>query len=204
MLHPRVPALLVFAWLVLGPTPDFAHAQDAVIQTKPVVQAKPQGQRNYVNLRAGVTAAETSSGRRPNICLEVAPLAQLSVETCGTGNGFLHEDPEPEMAHFRAHWRLSEYEWNDAWLYPRIGGGFAELQVGADKPGFHFTSAPDGIETAGPEVLASVQLVYGLGAGFEMIGEMHLGAAYMAHAPKLALPMAANQPFGGFTLGIGF
>jgi hypothetical protein len=194
-----LPAML--ALTVLWPSPSLAD--DLVIDAKPAISAQEKV-RNYMNLRAGAVAAHTSSGRRPNICLEASPIAPLALETCGTGNGFLHEDPEPEMAHFRGHWRLADWRWNDAWIHPRIGAGFAEIQMGADESGFHFTSAPNGVETAGPEALASVQMVYGIPAGFEMIAELHAGAAYFEHAAKLSTPMAKTQPFGGFTVGVGW
>src|SRR5688572_20839534 len=57
---------------------------------------------NRVNLRVGASSA----AERAEICFEAAPLPWLAVEGCGTGAGFLHQDPDPEMAHFRVKARL--------------------------------------------------------------------------------------------------
>lgn len=198
MLNRFALVFLCLPWLPLR-----ADAAEVVIETAPVIQTR-EAVRNYVNLRAGAVASQTASGKRPNICLEVAPLARLAFESCGTGNGFLHTDPEPEMAHFRGHWSLADWRWNKAWLRPRVGAGFAELQMGADQPGFHFGNAGGGVETAGPEALASMQMVVGMGAGFEMVSELHAGAAYLTHAPELSSRQPATQPFGGLTLGLGW
>lgn len=181
-----------------------AHAQSVEIQTEKPLLPPDKELRTYVNIRAGAVAAQTGSGRRPNICLEASPWAPLSVETCGTGSGFIHDDPAPEMAHFRAHFRLAEWRAGKARLRPRIGAGMAELQTGKDAPGFRFADAGGGISTAGPETLGSLQVVHPAGGGFELVAEAHMGAAYLAHAPALTPRFDATQPFGGVTVGIGF
>ncbi|MFY0576584.1 hypothetical protein ACN28S_21605 [Cystobacter fuscus] len=44
----------------------------------------------------------------------------LSIEGCGTGAGFLHHNPEPEIAHFRswlklASWKTGRAGYSRAW-----------------------------------------------------------------------------------------
>jgi hypothetical protein len=58
----------------------WASATEATSQTQ---EAAPV--RDYVNLRAGVS----TGSRRLEMCLEISPLAPLSVEACGTGSEFL-------------------------------------------------------------------------------------------------------------------
>jgi hypothetical protein len=193
--------LYLFGFLVLSASP--ARGEEVVIETKPVFSTTTPV-RNYVNLRAGAVASQSASGKHPDICLEVSPLSRLALESCGTGSGFLHTDNEPELAHFRGHWSLADWRWDKAWIHPRVGAGFAELQMGPDKPGFHFGDAGGGIETAGPEALGSLQMLYGMPAGFEMVAEVHAGAAYLAYAPELTIAQPTTQPFGGFTLGVGW
>jgi hypothetical protein len=158
--------------------------------------------RNWGNLRAGASSANENG--RPEICLEVAPLARLSIEACGTGSGFLHDDPDPEMATFMAKWRL--FSWNrwGLWFEPQIGLGFAELQLDADAPGFQFGGVgPDGVSTAGPAAGAYLRVLYPLGQ-VELVGTLHLTAAYLEHAPDLVRPRSRFLPGVMVTVGVGF
>jgi hypothetical protein len=133
--------------------------------------------RNYANMRIG----PSSSSSRPQLCLEVSPIDLIGLEACGTGSGFLHKDPAPEIAHFRTKVKLATWKTEIGWVQPRIGLGFAELQIGEDASGFDFGgTGPTGVETAGPE----------------------LGA--FSHAPRLLNPQPALQPSVSFTLGFGF
>lgn len=157
--------------------------------------------RDYINLRAG---ASTSS-RRPEICMEVSPIERMAIEACGTGSGFLHRDPEPEIAHFRAKLNLDGWGTRVGFLHPQLFVGFAELQIGEDDEGFHFAGVgPRGVETAGPEVGAGFRALYPVGAGFELVGSLNLSLSYFAHAGGLVLPRAPLQPALSFTLGAGF
>jgi hypothetical protein len=157
--------------------------------------------RNYANLRIG---ASTSS-HHPALCLEVAPLDMLSFEGCGTGAGFLHQEPEPELAHFRSWLKLTSWKTELGWLQPRIGAGFAELQVGEDSSGFSFSGVgPTGVETAGPEVGASLRLLVPLPGGTELVGEVGMSAAWLRYAPRLVRPQSSFQPSASFSLGVGF
>ncbi len=137
--------------------------------------------------------------------MEVAPAPQVGIEACGTGAGFLHHDPEPEIAHFRANWRLASLRSALGWLSPGLSFGFAELQIGEDGSGFDFSGSGDtGVETAGPEAGASLRSLTPVYGGFELISEVRVGLAYFPHAGELARPQAQVQPTGSFTLGFGF
>ncbi|HEX8440004.1 hypothetical protein [Archangium sp.] len=163
--------------------------------------ARDVAPRNYGNLRIGAS----SSSRRPALCLELSPFELLSFEGCGTGSGFLHQDPEPELAHFRSWLKLASWKTELGWLQPRLGIGFAELQVGQDGTGFHFSGVgPSGVETAGPEVGASLRMLFPVVGGVELVGEVGLSAAWLHYAPQLALPQSSFQPSASLSLGVGF
>ncbi|MBI3185124.1 MAG: hypothetical protein HYZ28_23555 [Myxococcales bacterium] len=157
--------------------------------------------RNYVNFRLGPSSASS----RPELCLEVSPIELVGAEACGTGSGFLHHEPDPEIAHFRAKVTLASWKTEIGWVQPRVGFGFAELQIGEDAPGFFFGSAgPTGVETAGPELGASIRTLLPVWGGFELLGELNLAAAYFPHAQELVQPQSTLQPTVSFTLGFGF
>jgi hypothetical protein len=180
-------------------------ASPAFGQAASVSQVEPQADtpRNYLNLRLGVSTA-TQNGR-PEMCLEVSPLERLSIEGCGTGSGFLHSDPRPELGHFRAKLGLGGWRAGPAHLMAHAGLGFAELQVGEDGPGFQFTGVgPNGVETAGPEATVSLRALLPIKVGVELVGELAVGSAYLPHAPELIRPAAVWLPFAGFSLGVGF
>jgi hypothetical protein len=189
-----LPRLMV-AFVVLGG--GLAGAQVAG-----TVEAEHEvAPRNYGNFRVG----GSTSARRPSLCLELSPVEMLSVEGCGTGSGFLHHDPEPEIAHFRAHFRLTSWKTDFGWFQPRLSAGFAELQVGEDGSGFHFNGiGPSGVETAGPEVGASLRALFPMSSGFELVGELGLNMAYFRYAPQLLRPQSSWQPGASLSLGIGF
>jgi hypothetical protein len=158
-----------------------------------------------VNLRIGAAASSEVSTDRPTICLEGAPLRRLSLEMCGTGSGFLHRDPTPQLMHTRANWVLHEWQSAGIWVRPRLGAGFAELQIGEDSPGFHFFGTdPQGVETSGPEAHFSLQFLYPMGQGLNIVSEMHAGMAYLHFAPNLVYAMNRHQPYAGLTFGFGW
>jgi hypothetical protein len=157
--------------------------------------------RNYGNLRIG---ASTSS-RNLTLCLELSPLEMLSIEGCGTGSGFLHHHPEPEIAHFRSWLKLTSWKTGSGWLQPRLGIGFAELQVGNDGGGFHFSGVgARGVETAGPEIGASLRLLLPTMGGVEFVGDVGVSGAYFHYAPRLTAPQSSFQPGASLSLGLGF
>lgn len=185
------PALLA---AVLGSTLSAAQ---------PVSLFKESGTapRHYGNFRIGAGSASA----RAELCLEVSPIELLSAEACGTGSGFLHRDPAPEIAHFRAKLKLMSWETKVGFLQPRLAVGFAELQVGEDGAGFDFAgTGATGLETAGPEVGLALRCLTPVVAGFELVSELNFSTAIFAHAPRLLRPMAVVQPTLSVSIGFGF
>ncbi len=183
--------------LVVGLSGSLASAQ-------PVSIFKEQGTapRNFVNARIG---AQSSNPAHPEICAEFAPLELVSVEGCGTGNGFLFKGPDPDLAHFRANVKLMSWETTIGFVQPRLALGFAELQVGEDASGFDFTgTGPMGTETAGPEAGLSLRVLTPVVGGLELVTELHASVAVFAQAPRLVRPQAVAQPTLGLSLGFGF
>lgn len=158
---------------------------------------------NRINLRLG--AATSDSTGRPTICLDVRVVAGLGVESCGTGQGVIHDQTGSELAHFRATWSLVERTTATGTGRIRGGLGFAELQVGVDRAGFQFDE-PD-IErgsVAGPEASVQGQWLVPLAAGVEMVASATIGAAVFANADKLVTPQSNVQPFVSFEVGLGW
>lgn len=196
---------LAFFLAVSLAIPAIVWAESIALDTAGRPASARQEPRNYLNFRLGPATFGGAIQERPALCLEIAPLALASLEACGNGSGFLHQDPIPELAHFRSLWRVASWAAGDWHIRSRLGFGFAELQVGRDTPGFHFSGVDAAQqETSGPEGVASLQAVYALGAGFDFVGEAHAGGAYLPHAPRLVRPMAATQTFAGLTLGVGW
>jgi hypothetical protein len=192
----RIDSRAALAGLALMAGPAWAAEPVGVSDT-----ARELAPRNYGNLRIGAS----SSSRRPALCLELSPLEFLSIEGCGTGSGFLHHDPEPEIAHFRSWLKLTSWKAGPGWLQPRLGVGFAEMQIGEDGSGFQFSGVgPDGVATAGPEAGASLRLLLPTVGGVELVGEVGMSAAYFHYAPLLRVPQSAFQPSASFSLGVGF
>ncbi len=165
--------------------------------------AEGETSRRHVNFRVG--AASTDTVRRPTLCLELSPLAKLSIEGCGTGSGFLHQETGQEMAHFRAKWIAHQRPLGSGVLRLQPGIGFAELEVAADDSGFSFSDvSAQGASTAGPEVSASATWLSPISGRFEFIASATAGFAYFSHAPDLIDPQRAEQLFASFEVGIGF
>src|SRR5689334_3272930 len=120
---------------------------------------------NRINLRVG--AATTDRNGRPTICLDARIYAGFGIESCGTGQAVLHDDPGREMAHFRGTWTLLTRHTDRGTARLRAGAGFAELQVGVDHPGFRFGS-PDPADRgsiSGPEGVVQGQWLLPLARG---------------------------------------
>lgn len=173
-------------------------------EAEPGTSAPGEATPNRLNLRLG--GATTDSTGRPTICLDVAIIAGLGIESCGTGQGVIHDEPGTEMAHFRATWSVIERITERGVGRLRAGVGFAELQVGVDHPGFSF-GAPDPIErgsVAGPEAVVQGQWLVPLRGGVEAIASFTAGLAAFANADKLVEPKPNLQPFASVELGIGW
>ncbi len=168
--------------------------------------AEDEAPRTYVSFRVGASTSAT----RPHLCLGVSPLEMVALEGCGTGGGFLHSEPGTDITHFRGKVRLASVEVDagdgtSAWVEPWLGVGFAELEVGADTPGFSFEGASPGrVSTAGPDVGASLRGTVPLAAGFEVVGEVGVGLAFFAYAPLLVVPQDPLQPQASVNLGLGW
>lgn len=169
--------------------------------TSPVEHAETP--RNYLNLRLGSSSATAESGH-PDICAETTPLRQLSLEACGTGSGILHETGS-DLMHLRLKWNVLGWNLGSLTLEPNLGVGMAELQVASDQPGFRFAdTGTNRTETAGAEGVLQLRALYPVEGGFELIGAVEAGAAYLPHAGELLTPKPELLPFAGVSLGFGF
>lgn len=198
----RPPSLLP-ALALLALTPGLAGAGEPPGEVHAKSEPAPTP-RDYINLRVGGSTA--NANRRPELCLEISPVAFLSVEGCGTGSGFLHGDPEPEVAHFRAKLRLVSFD-SEKWgtLQPFLAGGMAEAQVGEDDPGFQFSGTDARhVSTAGPELGAGLRYLRPLTSGLELVGDFNLGMAWLPHGPELVKPQDTWLPSASLTFGVGF
>ena len=181
-------------------------AADARAERSITEQGEAEGEqeiRNFANLRGGMNTFNPVN--RPEVCLDVAPTSVFSLESCGTGNGIWHNDPSPQLTHFRGKMRLGAYK-AKPFLFQTYGHlGFAELQEGVDDPGFQFFSAGDRrVETAGPELGLSGRALYPISGAGELIAELSMSVAYLPHAGEMVTPRARTQPSLSLTLGVGF
>ncbi len=164
----------------------------------------PPSAENRINMRIG--GATSDDNGRPTICLDVRIISGFGVESCGTGQQIIHNDPGREMAHFRGTWTVLAKATTHGTGKLRVGGGFAEMQVGEDHPGFHFGD-PDSTDhgsVAGPEAVAQAQWLVPIGKGVEVVTSLTAGLAYFASADKLVIPQDHVQPFVSFEAGVGW
>jgi hypothetical protein len=191
------------AWLVcVGlALPAHAHADDGT--STQAVKARPLAGRPVLDLRVG---ASTNTGPHPQICLEGYPLASVSLEACGTGAGFLHQDDAPDMAHFRGRWTALRGARGATDAALLVGAGFAEIQSTADKPGFRFGEAvePNQVEAAGPEASVSAKARFWMHERTYIVADVNAGAAYIPGAPTVIGEGGPVVPFGQVTVGLGF
>ena len=186
-------------FLLLYPLAVFADPP-ASLPSSEEAEAAP---RHYGNLRVGASSA--TQNNRPELCIEVAPLSYLSFESCGTGSGFLHQDPAPELAHFRTKVKVAEVRVGKVWVQPQLLAGFAELQIGEDIPGFNFRgTGASGVSTAGAEAGASLRTLFPSKGGIEFVTEVSAAAAWLPHAEQLNLPQNKVQPSLSISFGVGF
>jgi len=150
--------------------------------------------------------AGTTDLHHPTVCAEVAPVAWLSVEGCGTGSGFLHHGDQPDMAHFRARAASKTWRRGRSEVDARLGLGFAEIQSTADQAGFLFGEArtADPIEAAGPELSASAHGRWWLDQAFYATADLNVGAAHIPAAPDVMGRGGPVVPFASATFGFGF
>jgi hypothetical protein len=184
--------LLVARTAIAQPAEDGSSTGEAA---QPVV--------NRFNLRLGGASSDTTG--RPTICVDVSIVRGFGVESCGTGQGIIHDEPGAELAHFRATYSLLSHAWRKGTARVRGGIGWAELQVGVDHPGFRFGS-PD-IErgsVAGPEASVQAQWLTPVARGVDAIASLTAGASVFADADQLVVPKSNVQPFVSVELGLGW
>jgi hypothetical protein len=163
--------------------------------------------QQHINFRMGASSATTNG--QPTLCLEGGlpdRLPNLSVETCGTGTGFVHQQAGIDVLHMRGKHALFERNIGISQFSTSIGAGFAEIQVSNDELGFQFTEARNGIETSGPEISGSAQWLIPLSSTgqSELILDANAGAAYFEHGPSLTLPQPKLFPFVEISAGFGW
>ena len=158
---------------------------------------------NRVNVRLGKSSSDTDG--RPSICVDVRVFWRFGVETCGTGQGIIHEDPGQEMMHVRANYTIADRSLWKGTLNARGGVGFAELQIGPDDPGFAFGhAATNGNSTAGPEAAFSAQWLLPLYKKIDFVMTATAGLAYFTGAPELSITKTELQGFASLEAGIGW
>lgn len=158
--------------------------------------------KHRINLRAGLASSDDVG--RPAICLEVVTVFAVSVEGCGTGSGILHDEVGRQIAHFRANVPLVRRRAWGGQLALRGGIGFAELEVGTDRPGFDFGEANNVAAVAGPDASFSAQWLRPVGGGVELVANATAGAAWFTGARELVVPQDRLQPYVAFELGVGW
>lgn len=176
-----------------------AAAQPAEPTTEPASDAPPT---HRANLRLGLASSDAVN--RPTVCLEVFALWATSVEGCGTGSGILHDEVGRQMAHFRVNVPVRRDAWFGGWSSVRVGVGFAELEVGPDRPGFDFGDPDQPNSVAGPDAAASVQWLRSLGSGVELVATGTVGVAWFSGAGQLQRPQDQAQPYIAFEIGAGW
>lgn len=188
--------------LLLLPTP--LGGQDFAIGDA-VATSGDQQPQNYINFRAGV--GSNSSASHPIMCLELAAPAVFALEACGSGRGFLYNQPGRELSHFHSKWKIKHFRVERQWLIPELALGFAELEVGHDRPGFRFSRNnlnAQKTSAAGPELATSLKWLQVLPKNFEVLGTLAGGLAWIPAAPVLISTPSMWQPFVGLSLGFGW
>jgi hypothetical protein len=201
----RVPTLAARAALATGALALAAAPARAESESEgPGAGERATPVQNRVNVRIGGATSDDTG--RPSICVDVRIIAGFGVESCGTGQAIIHNDPGREMAHFRGTWTFLTKHTEKGTGKLRAGAGFAELQVGIDHPGFNFGSpdARDRGSVSGPEAVIQGQWLLPLGRGVEAIASLTAGAAAFAKADELVIPQRTVQPFVALELGLGW
>lgn len=181
-------------WVSLGWAQDSVGTVPRPLAGHPVFEA-----------RGGV---DTQFAGHPTLCVEGLPTAWLSLEACGNGSGFVHQDDVADMLHLSA--RLAPVRWTEGrWGVDLLAGaGLAEIQTGRDAPGFRLTRPvePDPVEAAGPELSAAVKARRWLDPGARTFAstELAAGVAMIAGAPDVLGHGGTSVPFASWTVGLGF
>jgi hypothetical protein len=139
-------------------------------------------------------------------CVETLFVGPLSAQVCGSGRGlFLDKhDPAPELTQYRVRLRWARASWGRLWLAPIVQAGMSELRAGTMDAEYLPGRGSSRQLALGPAIGTALQLLWPLGKGLELVGDIHLEAAYIPRAGDLELPQAELQPTLGAALGIGF
>jgi hypothetical protein len=194
--------VLRIALLAVLLAPALAHADDGV-DDGGATPSEHAPIENRVNVRFGKSSIDTDG--RPSICVDVRVFWRFGVETCGTGQAIIHNDPGQEMMHLRANYTIAGRSLWKGTLNARGGVGFAELQIGPDDPGFSFNhAASNGNSTAGPEGALSAQWLLPLYKKVDFVMTATAGLAYFTGAPELSSAKTELQGFASLEAGIGW
>lgn len=158
--------------------------------------------KNRVNLRLG--GASSDENGRPTVCLEVRAIAGLSIEGCGTGSGFLHNEQGRSLTHFRGKWAVDRRVLAGGVMQTQLGLGMTELQVSTDRPGFVVSPEQGGVEAVGPEAMVGLQWLRPIDGGWEFILNANAGLSWIPGAEALIAPQDTLQPFVAFEVGAGW
>jgi hypothetical protein len=140
------------------------------------------------------------------VCIEALFVGPFSAQACGSGRGLLLDkrDATPELTHYRARLRLAQASLGRLWLVPIVQAGMSELRAGAMEAGYLPGRGSSRQLALGPAAGAALQVLFPLGKGLELVGDIHLEAAWIPRADELPGPQEKLQPVLGATLGIGF
>jgi len=170
------------------------------------VVPRPFAGHPVVELRVGVDAAALGSeSPLPTLCGEVTPLDRLSVEACGNGGGVLHNRDVPDMSHYRVRYAAARVRRGAGEASLVVGAGLAEVQSGADAPGFRTGPAVEGqVEAAGAEASAGVKARWWPHPRTYVAFEVGGGVAWIPGAPEVIGAASPAVGFAGVTVGAGF
>ena len=166
------------------------------------LKVAPKENQNHLNFRMGYSSGTTNG--KPTLCIEGVLNRNISIESCGTGYGFVHHSPGIDLVHFRGKWSVLNRNYGNSQILGQLGVGFAEVQVADDALGFHFTGTGSGVETAGPELSSSAQWILSLGRHTELVTDLNAGVATLKHAPELIVPQPQIFPFFELSVGLGW
>ena len=194
----RASILALVSWGLWGFP---AHAEELSDSSRE--ELPESSSRTYVNARMGL--ASSNENGMPEVCMEGAPLAFLSIEACGTGAQLWHNRPQPEMSHYRLKGRVFSLGMRGFWLQGFVGAGMAELSVGADDAGFAVRGvSQERASTAGAELSLSTRAMVPLQHGLELLADVGFAGAYLPHAGELSNPRSTFQPSFALSVGVGF
>ena len=168
-----------------------------------------EGEKDEVPAQVFGFSAGASQSREAltfTVAVETLFVGPFSAQISGSGRGlFLDKrDPVPELTHYRARLRLAYAPLGRLWLVPIVQVGMTELRAGTQGAGYLPGRGSSSQRALGPGAGVALQILWPLGRGFELVGDIHLEAAWIPGAGDLLLPQAELQPALGATIGIGF